>query len=99
MNIKTLSTLTSALMLTSGVALASGMSPMEFGIDRPGSDYRSFVTVQDNPQLCQDQCAAESKCQAWTYASDAMTCWLKNPAPAAVILNKRGISSGVKVLP
>lgn len=40
---------------------------LEFGIDRPGGDYRSFDLSEARPELCLAACAADSACQAYTY--------------------------------
>ena len=65
--------------------------PMEFNIDRPGEDYRSFDLPRGIPNLCLEACEAEERCQAWTYVKPGVQgrnarCWLKhrvpNPRPA-----------------
>ena len=72
------------------------MSPMEWGIDRPGADFAGFTTPRDDPTLCRDQCAAEARCIAWTYTPREARCVLKNPAPPAVVNNRT--VSGVKAI-
>lgn len=42
---------------------------VEFGIDRPGADYRSFETPPDSSgAACAKACKDEQRCRAWTYA-------------------------------
>jgi len=71
-----------------GVKGASVVLPhipgMEFSIDRPGGDYRSF-DLAPNPvaKTCASSCEADQHCRAWTYrrpgyqGPDAR-CFLKN---------------------
>ena len=83
---------------TIGIAAHAGnMSAMEWGIDRPGSDYKSFITARNDPQLCQDQCAAEDQCRAWTFGPNTSKCWLKNAVPNATL--HTNAVSGVKTRP
>jgi hypothetical protein len=61
----------------------------EYGIDRPGSDYRSFDLQYDAPGLCAGQCAQEGQCRAWTYVKPGVQgphprCWLKSAVPAPI---------------
>ena len=85
----------SFLILLSTSVTASEMAPMEWGIDRPGSDYKSFITARNDPQLCQDQCAVEDRCVAWTFDLRASRCWLKNVVPSATAHNET--VSGIKI--
>ncbi|MEL6817794.1 MAG: PAN domain-containing protein [Pseudomonadota bacterium] len=62
---------------------------MEDGIDRPGSDYRSFDLAAPDPALCQATCRDEQQCVAWTFVKpgvqgESARCWLKNPQPVQV---------------
>ena len=65
------------------------MGPMEGNIDRMGSDYSNFDLSTANPKLCQDSCARDPKCKAWTYVKPntiqgpRSRCWLKNSIPPA----------------
>jgi hypothetical protein len=73
-------------------------STVEFGTDRPGSDYRVFDVPAENFSSCLAACQADSGCQAWSYESSNAqrpngVCWLKNPAPAQVA--KQITTSGV----
>jgi len=41
---------------------------MEFSIDRPGGDYRSFETAPGSTgNACAASCVADLRCRAWTY--------------------------------
>ena len=57
----------------SGVRGAGGVdlaNEVEFGIDRPGGDFRSFDTQPDSTGgRCAATCKAEQRCRAWTYVS------------------------------
>ena len=80
-----------ALAATGGAEATAGANAAGFeaNTDRQGSDYRRFEVPSDDPQLCRQQCLAESdKCHAWTYVRPETTqgpkpwCWLKSSAPA-----------------
>ena len=82
-------------------------SPFAQGIDIPGSDYRSVVlnyspTNKNNnqPVACQNICAIEEKCKAWTWVKPGIQgtnamCWLKTAIPVSV--RNANTVSGVKV--
>lgn len=58
----------------------------EVGIDRGGSDYRSFPLTTASPALCRSACIADSACRAYTYVAPGAQgpqarCWLKNDVP------------------
>jgi len=63
------------------------MSPMEWGMDRGGADYKVFDLPGDNPSLCLNACARDSRCMAWTYVKPNTIqgprprCWLKQAVP------------------
>lgn len=62
---------------------------LEFGIDRPGGDYRSFNLSEARPELCLAECAADSACQAYTYlvpgaAGPLARCSLKSASSSPV---------------
>jgi hypothetical protein len=72
------------------------------GKDRPGSDFASSNLPVPNPQLCYDQCQANSACKAWTYVKPGVQgpkaiCYLKKAVPNAV--NDSCCISGVKAAP
>ncbi|WP_164008302.1 PAN domain-containing protein [Pyxidicoccus trucidator] len=59
----------------------------EPGIDRPGSDLANFDLPATDPLLCEDACANNSACVAYTYVAPGQQgalprCWLKNAVPA-----------------
>jgi len=67
---------------------ASGgtMGPMEYNMDRMGSDYNNFDLSEANPQVCQNYCQNDPACVAWTYVKPGFQgpnprCWLKNAVP------------------
>ncbi len=58
----------------------------EYGVDRPGQDYRSFPLAKPVPQLCRTECARDPDCKAFTYVKPSFqganaVCWLKNAVP------------------
>ena len=72
----------------------------EENINRPGNDQRDFATPKY--QLCQDACAADAQCSAWTWVRPGVQgaeghCWLKNGAPHPV--PDSSCTSGVKLRP
>jgi hypothetical protein len=75
---------------------------MEGNTDRPGLDYRSFDLPAADPKLCQDACAGEANCKAFTYVRPGVQgpsarCWLKSSVPNPVSNNC--CVSGVKPPP
>lgn len=82
------------------ILIFAGVShAIEYGVDRPGRDYRSFNLSTPNPALCENQCAAEGQCVAWTYVNPGIQgaqarCWLKSSVPPPVQNNC--CASGVK---
>lgn len=66
----------------------AGRRPFENGIDRGGSDYRSFDLPAPNPEICRETCYSEPQCLAFTYVHPRVQgpnarCWLKNSIPMA----------------
>lgn len=59
---------------------------MEFGVDRPGSDSRDFKAARADPNLCRDQCVAETNCVAWTSDVGASV-WKTNVCSAHFFTN------------
>jgi hypothetical protein len=64
------------------------MSAMESETNRPGSDYNSFyLGGNDPPASCEDACARDPRCMAWTYVQPNTgqgplpRCWLKKAVP------------------
>jgi PAN domain len=76
-------------------AYAQAALPFEFGVDRPGRDYKSFdippapageFDLSDHN--CQASCEADPKCRAWTFVRAGVQgsngrCWLKSSIPSA----------------
>jgi hypothetical protein len=58
--------------------------PIEFGIDRPGGDYRNIELPPDpSAETCKSACDADARCRAWTYvrpgySGPAAHCFLKD---------------------
>ena len=62
---------------------------LEWNVDRPGADYRSFDLPTSSPGLCQSACMDEPQCMAFTYVNAGVQgpnarCWLKSAVPAPV---------------
>jgi hypothetical protein len=62
----------------------AGPESWEFGIDRPGSDIRSFAQPRNDPRLCENLCLGTRGCIAWTLNLSTNLCWLKYSAPDPV---------------
>jgi hypothetical protein len=54
---------------------------LEVGIDRPGSDFDSFI-VSGGAAACQAACTQSAQCRAFTYTSDDQRCYLKYVVPS-----------------
>lgn len=71
------------------LSIQNYVNAMEWNTDRPGSDFSNFDLPAANPKLCQDACAANPKCKAWTYVKPNTVqgprprCWLKYAVPQA----------------
>src|SRR5262245_57609929 len=81
--------LAAALAVSPQFAAESFAQGMEFGIDRPGLDYRSFDLPANDPALCQNACFGEAQCRAFTFVRPGVQgpsarCWLKNQVPNPV---------------
>jgi 1-phosphatidylinositol phosphodiesterase len=64
-------------------------SNLEWNIDRPGFDYRSFDLPAPDPAMCQSTCMNEPACAAFTYVNPGVQgpnarCLLKSAVPNAV---------------
>ena len=60
---------------------------VEDNVDRPGGDYKDFDLSEAKYQSCQNACADDSNCRAYTYVrpgvqGDKARCWLKDSVPA-----------------
>lgn len=65
------------------------MYPKEYNTNRPGMEYLTMELSRPNPQECEDLCAAEKRCIAWTYIKPSdnavkAKCGLKKEVPDAV---------------
>lgn len=50
----------------------------EYGMDRAGNDYA--VTIESTVERCEARCAADNRCEAYTYVYSNDRCWLKDRA-------------------
>jgi len=77
-------------------------SAMEWNIDRYAKDYANYDLISPDPTLCEEMCASDPRCFAWTYIKPNTVqgpnprCWLKNSIPK----NRQSFDcvSGSKVL-
>jgi hypothetical protein len=72
---------------------------MDANTNRPGQDYKNFELDTPDPELCQEACANDPNCQAYTYVKPGIQgakarCWLKKTVPPAQ--NNNCCVSGVK---
>ena len=86
----------SAVVLVGGCAVSATAtgpaypaSNLEWNVDRPGGDYRSFDLPAANPGECQAACMNEAPCMAFTYVNPGAQgpnarCLLKSAVPAPV---------------
>jgi hypothetical protein len=92
--------LTGLSVISVSSAYSQEMSPIEWGIDRPGNDILLVSLPRFDPNLCRDECAVHDQCVAWTYVfalgGRRNECFLKDAAPAPVLLG--GAASGVKAV-
>jgi hypothetical protein len=75
-------------------------SPMRANIDRPGSDISNIVLPSPIPEICQQQCADNASCRAWTYVNPGVQgpqarCYLKGSMPLET--GNNCCTSGIKV--
>ncbi len=78
---------------------------MEFGADRPGSDYKNFEMNTNDPLWCQVSCAQDDKCKAYTFVPAGILtfesrgpvgrCYLKSKVPKQT--QYKGLISGKKL--
>lgn len=88
---------TAALLILSCRALHG----IEVNTDRPGMDYKRIVL---DAKFCEDQCAKEPQCKAWTYVKPGTVqgpdakCWLKSsvPSPVKDACCDSGVKGGAK---
>jgi len=77
------------------------VAEQEWGVDRPGGDYKRFELSNDQPSLCENACQSDVKCKAWTFVRPGIQgtkarCWLKNTVPVAK--NNDCCVSGIKIV-
>jgi hypothetical protein len=70
---------------------------VEPDVDRPGGDYRSFDLPAPEYSRCENACADDLRCQAYTYVPPGVQgpsarCWIKAQLPSDV--SSRGMLSG-----
>jgi hypothetical protein len=75
---------------------------IQYGVDRPGMDYRRFAV--NRMEDCLNACLRDGQCRAFTYVSTGYQppdrnnqqplCWLKNDVPSANW--QSGMISGVR---
>jgi hypothetical protein len=70
----------------SGVKATQPASRMEYDVDRLGGDFTSFDLSDARPEVCQNACAGDGRCVAWTYVKPGVQgpyarCWLKSVVP------------------
>lgn len=69
-------TVLSALLVLAAAAFAT-----ELGVARPGGVYRTATVT--HADACQQLCARDRLCMAWTYETQTQACELKAVVPAA----------------
>jgi len=88
---------TAAKGTVGGLKYSAQMSAVENEIDRPGCDYKNFVTFI--PNVCLTACGVDSNCQAWNFDNRSSpkppTCFLKNCVPVPTV-SAGGVVGGVK---
>ena len=78
-----------AVTATTAPATGYPAPNLEWNVNRPGADYRSFDLPAPSPADCQSSCMNEPQCVAFTYVNPGVQgpnarCLLKNAAPAPV---------------
>lgn len=70
-----------------GGASETIMSEMQWDHDLKSLDYKEFEPPEADPTYCEDACAKDDKCVAWTYVKPHTIkgprprCFLKNALP------------------
>lgn len=85
---------------TAGLFVNSPDFSVEVDTDRPGTDYRNFALSEARPDLCEQACANEANCAAYTYVKPGphgqpARCWLKSGAPGPI--HNQDCVSGVRL--
>ncbi len=89
---------TNAVDVRSEAGMLNG--PGQANVNRLGSDIGNLALSAANPVMCQQQCADNAACQAWTYVNPGLQgpqahCWLKGATPLPASDNC--CTSGLKV--
>jgi hypothetical protein len=76
------------------------MGPGHAGFDRAGGDIGNFNLPAATPAMCQQRCADNAACRAWTYVNPGVQgpqahCWLKGSMPLEAA--NACCTSGIKV--
>lgn len=76
---------------------------MTDNMDRPGGDYRNFVPLYNDAEVCRSACFRDLRCRAWTFVRPGFQgasprCWLKAILPVPVRSNccVSGVPSGLE---
>jgi hypothetical protein len=71
------------------LAQEAGMAPMMWDLNLPGLDFATYNLRTPDPRQCEQLCAQNPQCKAWTYVKPytiqgpTPRCWLKNAVPRA----------------
>jgi hypothetical protein len=89
---------TGAITVNSNPAILMG--PGHAGFDRTGADIANFALPAATPAMCQQRCADNAACRAWTYVNPGVQgpqahCWLKGSMPLETA--NGCCTSGIKV--
>jgi len=90
-----------AVIVLSSSGVLNG--PLQANTDRPGSDLPNMpihLPANATPAMCQQQCADNTQCRAWTFVNAGLqgpqaNCWLKSTAP--IQQASTCCTSGIKV--
>lgn len=78
------------------------LGPPEAGTDHPGNDIIHISLPEANPAMCEERCASNSSCLAWTYVApntiqgSLPMCWLKGGSVPLPVANA-ACTSGLKI--
>lgn len=63
-------------LLAFAAPAARAQASFEPETDRPGGDFARLLNIP-SANACQQACARNNRCAAWTYAAGPRDCWLK----------------------
>jgi hypothetical protein len=72
------------------LAQGPGMAPMMWDVNQPGLDFATYNLRSPDPRQCEQLCAQNPQCKAWTYVKPYTVqgptprCWLKHAVPRAL---------------